>query len=316
MRLGLDVFGGDFAPQVTLEGLEMLLAELPAEDCVVLFGDGPVILAQTNPQDIASGRIEVVHAPEIIEMGDSPTKGFQTKPDSSIVKGFEWLKAGKIDAFSSAGNSGAMMVGSVHAINTIPGVIRPSSAVLIPKVNGGNTVILDVGTNPDAKADVLYQYGLLGSCYAEYVFGIKNPKVGLLNIGEEDKKGNLLVQATFQLMKDSTDFNFIGNVEGRDLFGEKVDVVVCDGFTGNIVIKQSQAIYRIMEKRGLMDDYFKLFNYEVHGGSPLIGINKTVVIGHGISSPLAIKNMMILSRNIAASSFIEKLTEAISRCSQ
>jgi glycerol-3-phosphate acyltransferase PlsX len=249
-------------------------------------------------------------------MGDSPTKGFQTKPDSSIVKGFEWLKAGKIDAFSSAGNSGAMMVGSVHAINTIPGVIRPSSAVLIPKVNGGNTVILDVGTNPDAKADVLYQYGLLGSCYAEYVFGIKNPKVGLLNIGEEDKKGNLLVQATFQLMKDSTDFNFIGNVEGRDLFGEKVDVVVCDGFTGNIVIKQSQAIYRIMEKRGLMDDYFKLFNYEVHGGSPLIGINKTVVIGHGISSPLAIKNMMILSRNIAASSFIEKLTEAISRCSQ
>ncbi len=316
MRLGLDVFGGDFAPQVTLEGLVMLLAELPAEDCVVLFGDRSTILAHINPQDIASGRIEVVHAPDIIEMGDSPTRAFQTKPDSSIVKGFEWLKAGKIDAFSSAGNSGAMMVGSVHAINTIPGVIRPSSAVLIPKVNGGNTVILDVGTNPDAKADVLYQYGLLGSCYAEYVFGIKNPKVGLLNIGEEDKKGNLLVQATFQLMKDSTDFNFIGNVEGRDLFGEKVDVVVCDGFTGNIVIKQSQAIYRIMEKRGLMDDYFKLFNYEVHGGSPLIGINKTVVIGHGISSALAIKNMMMLSRNIAASSFIEKLTEAISRCSQ
>lgn len=316
MRLGLDVFGGDFAPQVTLEGLVMLLAELPAEDCVVLFGDRSTILAHINPQDIESGRIEVVHAPDIIEMGDSPTRAFQTKPDSSIVKGFEWLKAGKIDAFSSAGNSGAMMVGSVHAINTIPGVIRPSSAVLIPKVNGGNTVILDVGTNPDAKADVLYQYGLLGSCYAEYVFGIKNPKVGLLNIGEEDKKGNLLVQATFQLMKDSTDFNFIGNVEGRDLFGEKVDVVVCDGFTGNIVIKQSQAIYRIMEKRGLMDDYFKLFNYEVHGGSPLIGINKTVVIGHGISSALAIKNMMMLSRNIAASSFIEKLTEAISRCSQ
>lgn len=316
MRLGLDVFGGDFAPQVTLEGLVLLLAELPAEDCVVLFGDEAAILAQTNPQDIASGRIEVVHAPEIIEMGDSPTKAFQTKPDSSIVKGFEWLKAGKIDAFSSAGNSGAMMVGSVHAINTIPGVIRPSSAVLIPKVNGGNTVILDVGTNPDAKADVLYQYGLLGSCYAEYVFGIKNPKVGLLNIGEEDKKGNLLVQATFQLMKDSPDFNFIGNVEGRDLFGDKVDVVVCDGFTGNIVIKQSQAIYRIMEKRGLVDDYFKLFNYEIHGGSPLIGINKTVVIGHGISSSFAIKNMMMLSRNIAASSFIEKLTEAISRCSQ
>lgn len=316
MRLGLDVYGGDFAPQATLDGLGMLLNELPEDDCVVLFGDMQPILDYVDNDLIKSGRIEIVHAPEIIEMGDSPTKAFQTKHDSSIVKGFEWLRANKIDAFSSAGNSGAMMVGSVYAINTIPGVIRPSSAVLIPKVNGGNTVILDVGTNPDAKSDVMYQYGLLGSCYAEYVFGISNPKVGLLNIGEEEKKGNLLVQSAFQLLKDSPDFNFIGNVEGRDLFGDKADVVVCDGFTGNVVIKQIQAMYRLMEKRGLLDDYFKSFNYELYGGSPILGINKTVVIGHGISSPLAIKNMMLLSRSIASSSLFEKLTDAIAHCSQ
>ncbi len=316
MRLGLDVFGGDHAPQVTLQGLSMLLPELPAGDCVVLFGDEQQMLSGLAPELLSSGCLELVHAPDIIEMGDSPIKAFQTKPDSSIVKGFEYLRTGNIDAFASAGNSGAMMVGSIHAINTIPGVIRPSSAVFIPKVNGGNTVLLDVGTNPDAKADVLYQYGLLGSVYAENVLGIQNPKVGLLNIGEEDKKGNLLVQATFQLMKDSPDFNFIGNVEGRDLFGDKCDVVVCDGFTGNIVLKQTQAMYRLMEKRGLLDDYFKTFNYEIHGGSPLIGINKPVVIGHGISSALAIKNMMLLTRSIAASSFITKLGEAITRCSQ
>ncbi len=316
MRLGLDVFGGDFAPQVTLEGLVMLLAELPEGDCVVLFGDEQPILDAIDHTLIESGRIEIIHAPEIIEMGDSPIKAFQTKPNSSIVKGFEFLKSKKIDAFASAGNSGAMMVGAMHAINTIAGVIRPASVVLAPKVDGGNTFILDVGTNPDAKSDVLYQYGLLGACYAEYVFGVKNPKVGLLNIGEEDKKGNLLVQSAFLLMKDSPDFNFIGNVEGRDLFSNKVDVIVCDGFTGNIVLKQIQAMYRLMEKRGLLDDYFKLFNYEIHGGSPLIGINNTVVLGHGISSALAIKNMMLLSRSIAASTFIEKLANAIAFCSQ
>jgi glycerol-3-phosphate acyltransferase PlsX len=316
MRLGLDVYGGDFAPQATIEGLGLLLPELPKDDCVVLFGDKQLISALIDIELIKAGRIEVVNAPEIIEMGDSPTKAFQSKPNSSIVKGFEWLKSKKIDAFASAGNSGAMMVGSVYAINTIPGVIRPSSAVLVPKVNGGNTVLLDVGTNPDAKSDVMYQYGILGSFYAEYVYGVLNPKVGLLNIGEEDKKGNLLVQSAFQLMKDSPDFNFIGNVEGRDLFGDKADVVVCDGFTGNVVLKQIQAMYRLMEKRGLLDDYFRTFNYELYGGSPIIGINSTVVIGHGISSPLAIKNMMLLSRSIASSSFIRKLSDAIAHCSQ
>lgn len=311
MRLGLDVSGGDFAPKATLDGLLLLIPELIRGERVVLFGDEEIIRNYLESAVLNSGRVEIVHAPDTISMSDKPIKAFQSKPESTIVKGFDWLKSGKIDAFSSAGNSGAMMVGAVHIINTVPGVIRPASLVMIPKLSGGSNIILDVGTNPDAKHDVLYQYGFLGSLYAHNILGIENPKVGLLNIGEEEKKGNLLVQSTFQLMKDTNTFNFVGNVEGRDLFGEKADVVVCDGFTGNIVIKQIQAMYRIMEKRGILDDYFNRFNYEIYGGSPIIGINQPVVIGHGISSPLAIKNMMLLSRDIASSSLSEKINLAI-----
>jgi phosphate acyltransferase len=311
MRIGLDVFGGDFSPQSALDSIQLLIPEFAEDDCLVLYGDITTIQKGVDQAWIDAGKLDIVDAPEIIGMSEQPSKAYQKKKNSSIVKGFNHLRKDKIQAFCSAGNSGAMMVGSVYAINTIPGIIRPSSAVLIPKVNGGNTVLLDVGTNPDAKPDVLYQYGILGSSYAQHVLGVNNPKVGLLSIGEEEKKGNLLIQTTFPLMKDSTDYNFIGNVEGRDLFNDKADVVVCDGFTGNIVIKQIQSMYRLMEKRNLIDAYFKLFNYELHGGSPILGINGTVVIGHGISSPLAIKNMVLLSRNIAKAGLHFKIRSAI-----
>lgn len=311
VRIGLDVLGGDFAPEVTLGSLALLAPELKENEKIVLFGDQEMIEAYLlqNPQFRLF--TEVVHAPEVIGMGEKPIKAFQAKPNSSIVKGFEYLKKAKIDAIASAGNSGAMMVGAVHVINTIPGVIRPASIVMIPKISGGFSVLLDVGTNPDAKHDVLFQYGLLGSIFASAVLNIENPKVGLLSIGEEEKKGNLLVQSTFPLMKEASNYNFIGNVEGRDLFNDKTDVVVCDGFTGNIVIKQIQAMYRIMEKRGLLDDYFSRFNYELQGGSPIIGINGNVVLGHGISSALAIKNMVLLARNLAVSKLNQKINDAV-----
>jgi glycerol-3-phosphate acyltransferase PlsX len=316
MRIGLDVSGGDFAPQSTLESIPLLLTELAAEDMLFLFGEGQQIDAYLKSAEISDHRIQPVHAPAVIEMGDSPLKAFQQKKDSSIVIGFEWLRKGKIDGFASAGNSGAMMVGSVYTINTIPGVIRPSSAVMVPKLDGGNNVIMDVGTNPDSRPDVLYQYGLLGSFYAQYVLGIKDPKVGLLNIGSEEKKGNLLVQSAYLLMKEASDYNFIGNVESRDLFNNRADVVITDGFTGNVVIKQIQAMYRLMEKRGLLDDYFSRFNYEIHGGSPIIGVNGAVVIGHGISSPLAIKNMMLLLRDVAQSGLHQQIKQAMANYGQ
>jgi phosphate acyltransferase len=316
MRLGLDVSGGDYAPQATLNALAMLIPEFNNGECIVLFGDKKTILSEIDHQWFDSGKVDIVHSPDIIEMGEQPSKAFQKKINSSITRGFDYLRRNLIDSFASAGNSGAMMVGSVYAINTIPGVIRPASVVLIPKVGGGNTVLLDVGTNPDAKSDVLYQYGVLGSSYAKFVLGMENPKIGLLNIGEEEKKGNLNVQSAYQLMKESSAFNFVGNIEGRDLFGEKADVVVCDGFAGNIVIKQIEGIYWLMRKRNMLDDYFSRFNYELYGGSPIIGINGTVVIGHGISSPLAIKNMMLLSKEIAYARLHEKIREAVSSYGQ
>lgn len=311
LRIGLDVSGGDFAPAVTLESLLLLKTELQEGELIILFGDQNAIEPYLDNHPELRLFTEVVHAPDVIGMGEKPIKAFQSKPQSSVVRGFECLKKGRLDAFASAGNSGAMMVGAVHVINTIPGVIRPASVVMIPKISGGYSILLDVGTNPDAKHDVLYQYGLLGSVFANAVLGIEQPKVGLLSIGEEEKKGNLLVQSTFPLMKEATNYNFIGNVEGRDLFNDKADVVVCDGFTGNIVIKQIQAMYRIMEKRGLLDDYFSRFNYELQGGSPIIGINGNVVLGHGISSALAIKNMVLLARNIAVSNLNQKINDAV-----
>jgi len=243
-------------------------------------------------------------------MGDHPTKAFSQKPNSSISIGFQLLKEGKIDAFASTGNTGAMLVGSMYTVRAIQGIIRPCITSILPKENGSVGLILDVGSNADCKPDVLYQFGILGSLLAENVYGIKKPKVGLLNIGEEPEKGNLVTQAAYSLMKDSKDFNFIGNIEGRDIFSESVDVIVCDGFTGNVVLKEAEAIYSLIKKRGLSDAYFDRFNYENYGGTPILGINSTVMIGHGISNDIAIKNMILLTKDVVEAGLVQKIKQA------
>ena len=313
MRIGLDVMGGDFAPKATIAGAIMAYKELRASDQIVLIGDEKKIYQQLKEENADPKDFHIVHAAEEITMGEHPLKAFKTKPNSSINIGFGLLKAKEIDAFSGAGNSGAMVVGATYALKPITGVIRPCGAAILPKQNGGITILLDIGTNPDPKPDVMYQFGILGSIYAEFVYGVKNPKVGLLNIGEEEEKGNLLSQSAHQLMKDTNDFNFIGNVEGRDLLNDKADVIVCDGFTGNVVLKQMESMYRILLKRGLMDNYTKRFNYENTGGSPILGINSSVVIGHGISSPIAIKNMLLLSKDISYSELYEKIAQTLNK---
>ena len=229
------------------------------------------------------------------------------KPNSSIAVGFQLLKDNHIDAFAGTGNTGAMLVGAIYSVKSVAGVIRPCITSLLPKEKGGRGVILDVGTNADCKPDVLYQFGILGSIFAEHIYGIKNPKVGLLNIGEEQEKGNLIAQAAHQLMRDSKDFNFIGNIEGRDLFNEKADVIVCDGFTGNVVLKQAESFYSLIKKRNRSDDYFERFNYENYGGTPILGINSSVIIGHGISNDIAIKNMIFLSKEVVEVKLSEKI---------
>jgi glycerol-3-phosphate acyltransferase PlsX len=307
MKIGLDIMGGDFAPKNCLDGAIQALEVLPSTVKIVLIGDKNVALKYFEENNIDANIFEYVHTAEVIEMGEHPTKAFSQKPNSSISIGFKMLKEQQLDAFASAGNTGAMLVGSMFSVKAIPGVIRPCIANPIPKLNGGWGIILDVGTNADCKPDVLYQFAILGSVYAKEVYKIDNPKVGLLNIGEEPEKGNLVSQAAHNLMKGTKDFNFIGNVEGRDLFGDKVDVIVCEGFVGNVVLKTAEAFYRTMMKRKIKDEYFDKFNYELYGGTPILGINSTVMVLHGISSPLAFKNMLSLTKDIVDARLNEKI---------
>ncbi len=269
--------------------------QLTASFCLVMKSIIRNLLKERNADP---GQFEIIHAPDVIGMSEQPIKAFTQKPHSSISIGFHFLKEGKIDAFTSAGNSGAMVVGSMYSMEMIKGIIRPCTTVVLPKENGGSTFLLDIGTNPDPKPEVMYQFGILGSFYAKYVYNVENPKVGLLNIGAEAEKGNILTQATYKLMKDSTHFNFVGNVEGRDILQDKADVVVCDGFTGNVVLKQLESMYHLLKKRELYDDFVERLNYENFGGTPILGIKSTVMVGHGISNDNAIKNMILLAKNV------------------
>jgi glycerol-3-phosphate acyltransferase PlsX len=315
MKIGLDVLGGDFAPNATIHGAIMAQKQLPETDRIVLIGDQDVILSFLHEEKVDPDKFEIVDAPDLIEMDEQPTKALINKPNSSISVGFRMLKHKEIQAFASAGSSGAMMVGAIYSVNTIQGIIRPSTPAYIPKENGGSTVLIDVGTNPDAKPDVMYQFGILGSLFAEHVFHVKQPRVGLLNIGTEEKKGSLTTQSAFQLMKDSKDFHFVGNVEGRELFRDNVDVIVCDGFVGNIVLKQVEAMYRVLVKRGMKDAYLDRFNYENYGGTPILGVNSTVLVGHGISNAVAIRRMIIMAREVHEAKLAQKIKHALERYS-
>lgn len=310
MRIGLDILGGDFAPEATTLGAILAKQALGSEAELVLIGDEPKIVEILQREGASKDDFTIVHAPEVIGMGEHPTKAFAKKPNSSITVGYGLLKQGQIDVFASSGNTGAMLVGAMYTVKAVSGVIRPSITSVIPKEDGGVGIILDVGINADCKPDVLYQFGILGSLLAEHIFNIDNPRVGLLNIGEEEEKGNLLTQAAHEVMKDSRAFNFIGNIEGRDLLTDRCDVVVCDGYTGNVLLKQMEGMYAMIKKRGIQDDYFDRFNFENYGGTPILGINSNVIIGHGISNADTIKNMIMMSRDVVQAKLSERIKKA------
>ncbi|MGV3508745.1 MAG: phosphate acyltransferase PlsX [Sphingobacteriaceae bacterium] len=310
MKIGLDIMGGDFAPQATVLGAIAAYESLKPHQKLVLIGDKEQALPFFKEKSFNPDHVEFVHTTEVIGMGEHPTKAITQKTDSSICVGFRMLKEGKIDSFASAGNTGAMLVGAMFSVKTIPGVSRPAISSIVPKLKEGFGIMLDVGANADCKPDTLLQFGVLGSLFAENILGIKDPKIGLINIGEEEEKGNLLSQAAYTLMKDAIMINFIGNVEGRDLFNDKADVIVCDGFTGNVMLKLAETFYILTVKKGFKDDFFDKFNYEQYGGSPILGVNAPVIIGHGISPPEAIKNMVLLSRDMIETKLIEKITSA------
>jgi len=308
MRIGIDGMGGDYAPENVVLGIIQASEFLKQGNSIVVYGDQAKINAILEREKFSGNNVEVVDAPSIIEMGEHPVKAFKQKQNSSITVGFKHLYAGKIDAFASAGSTGAMMVGAISVIKVISGVIRPCLATSIQQIeNGKFSTILDIGLNADCRPDVLCQYGMLGNLYAKYYHTIETPRVHLLNIGSEPKKGNLLVQAAYELMHECDAIQFCGNIEGNELYDNKSDVIVCDGFTGNIVLKQVESIYKLSKQLKVEHSFFEYFNYENHGGTPVLGVDAPIVIGHGASSAKAIKNMILQTERLVASNLTDKI---------
>lgn len=313
MRIAVDAMGGDFAPEAIVEGVIMAAAELPEHIAIVLIGRQSVLQTLTQKYDAhAMANIELVDADDVIEMSEHPTKALSQKPNSSIGVGFKLLKDGQINAFCSAGNTGAMHVGALFSIKAIEGILRPCIAGFVPQITGGQAIMLDIGANADCKPEMLAQFGEIGSIYAQYTFGIERPRVALMNIGSEEQKGSLVAQAAHQLLKESRRINFIGNIEGGDLFAGEADVIVTEGFTGNALFKLGESFYTMARQRGISDDFLDKTNYESVGGSPILGVNGNVIIAHGISSPLAIKNMIGLAIRQVESDASIKIAQALS----
>src|SRR6476620_5215510 len=256
MNIGIDMMGGDFAPLEAIKGVQQYLSEAATPVYLNLIGDRAQIEPLVTEYKLPATTSSITHAPQVIGMHEHPTKALKEKTKSSIAVGFYLLAAGKIDAFISAGNTGAMLVGSLYSLKPLVGVLRPTISTIIPKENGKTGLLLDVGLNSDCKPEQLNQFAVMGSVYAQQILGIENPRVALLNIGEEEGKGNLLAQATYPLLKENMHINFIGNIEGRDLLLDNAYVIVCDGFTGNVILKLAESLYEITHKKQIQHDYF------------------------------------------------------------
>ena len=307
MNIGIDMMGGDFAPLEAVKGVQQYLSN--SEHNIFCIGEETQLNELFQQHGVASPFLHIIHASEVIGYHEHPTKALKEKPNSSISVGFQLLATGKIDAFLSAGNTGAMLVGAMFSIRPIKGVLRPTIASLLPKLSGKTGILVDVGLNADCKPEQLNQFAILGNLYAKHILNIDNPTVGLLNVGEEEGKGNILAQATYPLLKENTAINFKGNVEGRDIFNDKADVIVCDGFTGNIILKTAEAMYEAAAHQGLGNDsFFGRFHFENYGGTPVLGVNKPVLIGHGISNAKAFCNMIALAEKMIDTKFCEIIT--------
>lgn len=306
MRIALDAMGGDFAPATNIDGAIEALSE-NRDLSVILVGNESAIKAELDKRDCSKLPISIQHASEVVDMNESPLMALRRKKDSSIRVAINMVKAGDADAIVSAGNSGVVMATGLYVLGKLPGVERPAIAAIMPSLKD-HFLLLDAGANVDCKPLHLYQFAVMGEAYARFIFNIERPRVGLLSIGEEDAKGNELTKEAFKLIKGSN-INFMGNIEGQDIFSGEADVVVCDGFVGNIALKVSEGLAETiveMLKRELVEksqgkgeapifkDVFKSFvkrtDYSEYGGAPLLGISKPCIISHGRSTSKAIKN--------------------------
>ena len=307
MNIALDMMGGDYVPLEAVKGVASFLSQYNENVHLTLIGDENKLTPLLKEHAVSLENITLIHAPEVIGMHEHPTKALKEKQQSSISIGFHLLASAKTDAFISAGNTGAMMVGSLYSIKAITGVSRPAIGAYIPGDNGKLSLLVDVGLNADCKPENLSQFALLGSLFCKYILNHQNPRVALINVGEEEGKGNILCQAAYPLLKENDRINFVGNIEGRDILMDAAEVYVCDGYTGNILLKFAESIYDIVLKRKIDDEYFNRFNFEMYGGVPVLGVNKPVIIGHGISRAGAFNNMILMAKKMIEQDFIEKI---------
>jgi len=310
MNIGLDMMGGDFAPLEAVKSVQLYLSQPGSPATLFLIGDEARLQPLLSEYNINSPQVRVIHAPQVIGMHEHPTKALKEKQQSSIAIGFHLLAKGSTDAFISAGNTGAMLVGALYSIKAIPGVLRPTISSMIPKDNGGAGILVDVGLNADCKPEQLNQFAILGSLYSQHILGTNNPRVALLNVGEEEGKGNILAQATYPLLKANNKINFTGNIEGRDVFLDKADVMVCEGFTGNVILKLAESIYDITRQKNIDHEFLDRFNFENYGGTPVLGVAKPVIIGHGISHAKAFSNMIRLAQKMIEIDLTGKMKES------
>ncbi len=327
-RIAVDAMGGDFAPKHEILGALQAVNESPNIQ-LILVGDKQKILQAAKEENVILDEKLIVDTPDVIGMDETPTTAIKTKPNSSLVVGAKLVKENKADAFVSAGNTGAMMAASTLLIGRIKGVGRPTIGASFPSEKGKFCIVFDAGASVDSKPQHLFEYAILGSIFSKEIYGIDNPSVGLLNVGEEESKGNELTFSTYKMLKESG-LNFHGNVEGRDILKGTVDVVLCDGFVGNIVLKFGESVLTFLKSRikgyaqkGLINKLKALvvksvlkatlsdMDYQTHGGVPLLGVNGISIIGHGSSSPLAIKNMILRAKEMHDKNLIQKFEEAI-----
>ncbi len=302
MRIALDVFGGDFTPQASLEGVSSFI-QISKHANILLIGDETTIIPLLSHYNIPENRVSIVHTSEYIDMSDHPVQAFQKKPNNSIALGLSLVKQKKADAFISAGNTGAMLVGTSFILPLIRGVQRPTIGSYYPQNDGSFAYLLDVGLNMDCKPEYLVGFAQLGSTYMRTIHQIPHPRVGLLNVGEEKNKGNQITKKVHELLSQEQGINFIGNIEGRDLHNKSADVIVCDGFIGNVLLKHAESIYHLFKDKTDV----RIFNYEGYGGTPVLGIEGIAIVGHGISNAEAFKNMLLKAVEMAEKKLVENI---------
>ena len=331
LRIALDAMGGELGPEEMVTGAIQAVEESDLE--VILFGDETILNRILQNQSLPASRLHVVHASQIVSMGESPFEAIRKKKDSSIARAFDHVKNGEAEAVVSAGNSGATMASAIKSLGRLEKISRPGIASIFPTLKKP-LVMMDVGANVDCRPQHLFQFGVMGAAFSDNLFQIKRPSIGLLSIGEEGGKGNVLVKSAHELFRKSS-LNFIGNVEGRDIFQGDVDVIVCDGFVGNVCLKVSEGLAEaimsmlrtemsksFMAKMGYLlakkafGNFGKRVDYAEYGGAPLLGLNGTGIVCHGRSNAKAIKNAIKVAAEMIRSKVNDHIVQILSESNQ